>query len=151
MGLLFELLFSCQSSPVTILSQELKITCVACLYLLLFFAEQSTNEDWNNFKANDIEEAILLAQEKLKLNNVGIQAETSEDTKIGKTKLKSLLGQLKKFLRTKSLATKDSAKAFIQLLSTVDKTPTDELLTILKDKKFQDVMYVIFFKGLNYG
>lgn len=55
-------------------------------------------------------------------------------------KVKATLSTNKKHLRSKSLATKESAQAFIKLLNVVDHASKEDILQILKDKSHQDIL-----------
>ena len=53
--------------------------------------------------------------------------------------MKNLVSNSKKHLRARSLSSKESAQAFISLLSGVNYAKNSDVLAILKDKSHQDI------------
>ena len=76
---------------------------------------------------------------KLEFKAKSIVAEPEEKKK-SKSKLKSLLSSVKKHLKTKYLASKDSAKSFIKALKSFEIASENEIKTVLKDKSNNEVL-----------
>ena len=76
---------------------------------------------------------------KISLQMHGIEAEFKESEKKSKS-IKSVLNANKKYLKTKNLATKESAEIFIKVLKAMNLAEKSDVLTILKEQGFQDIM-----------
>ena len=112
------------------------------MILNTYFSEQSTDTKWKDFKATDANDALHQLEQRLKLEfkAKSIVAEESMEKKKSKSKLKSLLSSVKKHLKTKYLASKDSAKSFIKALKSFDIASENEIKTVLKDKSNNEVL-----------
>ena len=82
---------------------------------------------------------IISNQLEINLKLHEIQAEF-EDTKKKSKSVKSLLNSNKKHFKLKNLATKDSAQAFIKVLQAVNVAEKSDILNVLKEKSFQEIM-----------
>ena len=91
-------------------------------------------------KATDATEAVNQISELLQilLKEHAIEGKISTEVKPSK-KLKTLLSNSKKHLRTRALSSKESAHAFITLLSGVNHAKNTDVLAMLKDKSQQDI------------
>ena len=76
---------------------------------------------------------------KLDLKPHNIEA-TQIEKKKGKNKFKTLMNSLKKQFKTKYLASKDSAKAFLKALKAIDHASEADIKTFLKDKTINEIL-----------
>ena len=111
----------------------------------LLFSEQSNENSWNSFEANDADDAIHKISKiwELEFKPYGIEAQRNEEN--GKNgvkakKLKSLLTNAKKHLRTKSLASKEAGQTFVKLLKSAESASKAEVLAALKEKSNSDIL-----------
>ncbi|GBM86224.1 Microsomal triglyceride transfer protein large subunit [Araneus ventricosus] len=103
---------------------------------------EDTGKEANVFKNKDLESVI----EELKKSQAGLEADIIEsilvlnEEKIKKRQLKSTITRLEKDLATASLATVSSVKAFYKLLPIIRTSSAEEILQVLKNEKFGDIM-----------
>ncbi|KAF8763159.1 Microsomal triglyceride transfer protein like [Argiope bruennichi] len=105
-------------------------------------ALDDTGKDANIFQNEDLESVI----EELKKSQAGLEAGILEtvlvmnEEKPKKRQLKPTITRLQKDLATENLATVSSVKAFYKLLPIIRTSSAEEILQVLKNDKFEDVM-----------
>ena len=99
---------------------------------VFLFTEQKDDKYWENFQAHDLNEAVTKISTALELDLKPheIQAETEVSKKKPKS-FKSILNSSKKHLKEKSLATKESAQAFLKIHQSLSYATKEDILAVL--------------------
>ena len=107
----------------------------------LYFTEQLTNSAWSKLSAQNSGEALAKISQILELDFKPhtIQADFKVPKK-SKIKFKTVLNNLKKHFKSKFLATKDSATAFLKILQVVNQASENDLKTLFNDKTIKDIL-----------
>ena len=110
-------------------------------FQISFFSEQLTNSAWTKLKAQNSGEALAKIAQILEMDfkPYSIQAEFKTPKK-SKNKFKTVLNNFKKYFKSKFLATKDSATAFLKILQVVNQASENDLKTMVNDKTMKDIL-----------